>query len=107
VIILTALAMGVRNATVRRLAVPDMTTTVLTLTLTGLAADSSFAGGSNTRLGRRTASVLLMFLGAASGALLLRWGASLPLALSCICVLATAMGYTALRATDQPTEGVR
>jgi Predicted membrane protein len=107
VIILTALAMGVRNATVRRLAVPDMTTTVLTLTLTGLAADSSFAGGSNTRLGRRTASVLLMFLGAASGALLLRWGASLPLALSCICMLVTAMGYTALRTTDQPTEGVR
>src|SRR3984893_1484590 len=36
-IILTAVAMGLRNATVRRLAVPDMTTTVLTLTLTGPA----------------------------------------------------------------------
>jgi uncharacterized membrane protein YoaK (UPF0700 family) len=35
---LTALAMGLRNATVRRLKVPDLTTTVLTLTLTGLAA---------------------------------------------------------------------
>jgi uncharacterized membrane protein YoaK (UPF0700 family) len=32
VILLTALAMGVRNATVRKLAVPDLTTTVLTLT---------------------------------------------------------------------------
>ena len=40
VIALLAVAMGVRNATVRRLAVPDLTTTVLTMTLTGLAADS-------------------------------------------------------------------
>ena len=40
VIALLALAMGVRNATVRRIAVPDLTTTVLTLTLTGLASDS-------------------------------------------------------------------
>ena len=46
---LTASAMGVRNATVRRLAVPDLTTTVLTLTLTGLGADSSLAGGNNPR----------------------------------------------------------
>src|ERR1700686_1321884 len=46
VIVLTAVAMGLRNATVRRLAVPDLTTTVLTLTLTGLAADSFFGGGA-------------------------------------------------------------
>lgn len=84
-----------------------MTTTVLTLTLTGLAADSSFAGGSNTRIGRRAASVLLMFLGAANGALLLRWGASLPLALSCICVLVAAVGYAACRTPENPTEGLR
>lgn len=46
VIALLALAMGVRNATVRRLGVPDLTTTALTMTLTGLAADSPAAGGS-------------------------------------------------------------
>ena len=45
--------MGLRNATVRRLAVPDLTTTVLTLTLTGFAADLSFAGGNNPRSLRR------------------------------------------------------
>src|SRR5829696_3265410 len=33
-----ALAMGTQNAMARRLAVPDLTTTVLTLTLTGVAA---------------------------------------------------------------------
>src|SRR5229473_733390 len=40
-IALTALAMGTRNAAVRKLAIPDLTTTVLTLTITGIAADSS------------------------------------------------------------------
>ncbi|MBC7273240.1 MAG: DUF1275 domain-containing protein, partial [Streptomyces sp.] len=34
-IVLLSLAMGVQNAVARRLAVPDLTTTVLTLTLTG------------------------------------------------------------------------
>src|SRR5256885_1173324 len=69
VIVLTALAMGVRNATVRKLALPDLTTTVLTLTLTGLAADSRLAGGANPRAWPRGAPVLSMFSGAAVGAL--------------------------------------
>ncbi|MGW4995693.1 YoaK family protein [Streptomyces mirabilis] len=71
-IALIALAMGLRNATVRRLAVPDVTTTVLTLTLTGLASDSSLAGGSNPRAGRRLASVLAMLAGALAGAVLVQ-----------------------------------
>lgn len=95
VIILTAVAMGLRNATVRRLAVPDMTTTVLTLTLTGLAADSSPAGGDNPRLGRRAASVLLMFGGALLGALLLRHSLALPLVVSGVCVLVATAAYAA------------
>jgi uncharacterized membrane protein YoaK (UPF0700 family) len=70
-IILLALAMGVQNATARRLAVPDLTTTVLTLTLTGLAADSRLAGGSGAHTGRRLLSVGGMLLGATLGALLL------------------------------------
>jgi uncharacterized membrane protein YoaK (UPF0700 family) len=44
-IALLGLAMGVQNATARALAVPDLTTTVLTLTITGVAADSRLAGG--------------------------------------------------------------
>ena len=72
VIVLTAVAMGLRNATVRRLAFPDLTTTVLTLTLTGLAADSSLAGGNNPRPLRRIFLVVAMFAGAAIGAILLR-----------------------------------
>jgi len=69
-ITLLALAMGVQNAAARRLAVPDLTTTVLTLTLTGLAADSTLAGGKNPHPGRRMQATAVMFLGAAVGAFL-------------------------------------
>jgi uncharacterized membrane protein YoaK (UPF0700 family) len=68
---LMALAMGVQNATARRLAVIDLTTTVLTLTLTGIAADSWLGGGTGARTARRVIAVGAMLLGAFVGALLL------------------------------------
>ncbi len=82
VIGLTALAMGIRNATVRKLGMPDLTTTVLTMTITGLAADSSLAGGTNPRWQRRVAAVLTMFAGAAAGVLILKRSAFDAL---CVC----------------------
>jgi uncharacterized membrane protein YoaK (UPF0700 family) len=82
VICLTALAMGFRNATVRRLGVADLTTTLLTLTLTGLAADSYLAGGTNPRWRRRTASILGMFAGGFSGVFLLKISVALALGVS-------------------------
>src|SRR5260370_18960137 len=69
-IALMALAMGTRSAAVRKLAIPDLTTTVLTLTITGIAADSSLANGNNPRLARRVTSVVAMFLGAPLGAVI-------------------------------------
>jgi uncharacterized membrane protein YoaK (UPF0700 family) len=67
--VLLALAMGAQNAIVRGLAVPDLTTTVLTLTLTGLAADRHpDQGRSPTR--RRIGAVAAMLGGAAGGGVL-------------------------------------
>lgn len=74
IIALTGLAMGFRNATIRQLKVPDLTTTVLTLTITGLAADSSAAGGANPNWARRIGSVTAIFLGAAIGGYLVFHG---------------------------------
>jgi uncharacterized membrane protein YoaK (UPF0700 family) len=100
IVALTALAMGFRNATVRQLKVPDLTTTVLTLTLTGLAADSSPAGGANPNWGRRIASVGAIFVGAALGAFLLAHaGMAAPLALAGAMIL----GGTALCAVRPGT----
>jgi uncharacterized membrane protein YoaK (UPF0700 family) len=91
-IVLTGLAMGVRNAVVRNLAVADVTTTVLTLTITGLAGDAPFVGGHGTRSGRKALSILLMFAGALIGTvLLLTWGFMIPLALSALLSLAVAV----------------
>jgi uncharacterized membrane protein YoaK (UPF0700 family) len=81
VISMTAAAMGFRNATVRRLGVPDLTTTVLTMTITGMAADSSLADGNNPRWPRRICAVLTMFGGAIIGALLLKYSAAIALLL--------------------------
>jgi uncharacterized membrane protein YoaK (UPF0700 family)/predicted GNAT family acetyltransferase len=98
VIALLAFAMGVRNATVRRLAVPDLTTTVLTMTLTGLAADSSLAGGANRGAGRRTAAVAAMLAGATAGAALyLHIGAGLPLLVAALAAAAAAVAFSRTR----------
>lgn len=92
-IALLASAMGLRNAVVRRIAVPDLSTTVLTMTLTGLAADSRLAGGSGNGSVRRLSAVVSMLLGALSGALLLKTSLSLPLALAGALALATGLLY--------------
>jgi uncharacterized membrane protein YoaK (UPF0700 family) len=100
-IVTLALAMGVQNATARRLAVPDLTTTVLTLTLTGLAADSRLAGGSGGHPARRLISVSAMLTGALVGALLvIHVDLVLPLALAAVLMASTAIAAHRLSAQD-------
>jgi len=93
VIALLACAMGVRNATVRHVGVPDLTTTVLTMTLTGLAAESPVARGSGKGSGRRVAAVLAMLAGALAGALLLKTSLVLPLVAAAGLALVTWLVY--------------
>jgi uncharacterized membrane protein YoaK (UPF0700 family) len=93
VIALLAFAMGLRNATVRRIGVPDLTTTVLTMTLTALAAESPIAGGSGRGSVRRLAAVLAMFAGALAGALLLKSSLVLPLVAAAALALVTLLAY--------------
>jgi uncharacterized membrane protein YoaK (UPF0700 family) len=66
------ICMGIQNASARTLAIPDLTTTVLTLTITGIAADSRLAGGSGSKAGRRLLPVITMLGGAVVGAVLVR-----------------------------------
>jgi uncharacterized membrane protein YoaK (UPF0700 family) len=65
---LVALAMGLQNAVVRRLKVFDLTTTVLTMTLTGIAAD--FRQRDPFAVLRRLLAVVAMLAGAVVGAVL-------------------------------------
>jgi uncharacterized membrane protein YoaK (UPF0700 family) len=82
IIALVALAMGVRNAVVRKLAVPDLTTTVLTLTLTGLAADTVGRTAGWRQSSRRVAAVSAMLIGALVGGLLEKHSLAWPLAVA-------------------------
>jgi uncharacterized membrane protein YoaK (UPF0700 family) len=64
-----AVAMGMQNSTARGLAVPDLSTTVLTSTLSGFAAEIRRQGYAAAA--RRGLAVFAMFVGAVLGTLLL------------------------------------
>jgi len=86
-IVLLAAAMGMQNATARKLAVPDLTTTVLTLTITGIAADRDPG-----KLTRRLISVAAMLAGACVGAVLvLHTRIYYPLIIAVVMLAAVAM----------------
>ncbi len=88
VIALLALAMGIRNATMRHVGVVDLTTTVLTGTLTNLATGLPIFGGSGKATARRLLTVLALLMGALTGALLLQ--VALVLAMGTAAALAAA-----------------
>lgn len=95
---LAAVALGLRNAAVRRLAVPDLTTTVLTMTLTGIAAD--VRQRNIAVVVRRLLSVAAMLLGALIGALLVRHtdpSAGFFLAAALAAVVAVTAAWTSRR----------
>ena len=103
IVAVLAVAMGGQNAVARRLAVPDLTTTVLTLTVTGLVADAT----SWAVRRRRLVPVVAMLGGALAGGALLRWvGTAAPLwtaalVLGCCALAAVA----AARAPQSQTWG--
>jgi uncharacterized membrane protein YoaK (UPF0700 family) len=92
IVILAALgvSMGLQNAVARKLGIADLTTTVLTMTLTGIAADSSLAGGTNPRLARRIAAVITMLGGALAGAWIVLHAGVTPALVTAAAIVATA-----------------
>jgi len=103
-----ALAMGLQNATARRLAVPDLSTTVLTLTITGIAADKAGGGGTGPTNagptnGRRLVSVSAMIIGAVIGAVfVLHVAIVLPLVTALVLLVAVAVTARLRGSTDAP-----
>lgn len=96
---LLAFAMGLRTATVRRLGVPDMSTTVVTMTLAGFAADSRLAGGGDDGHWRRGAVVGAMLVGAIIGALLVKVDLALVLVAAAAFVLVAALAFASTATT--------
>lgn len=105
-IALLGIGMGVQNAAARSLAVPDLTTTVLTLTITGTSADSKLAGGPGGKPGRRLLSVAAMFLGALIGAAAALHGHA-PLSLLCAVILLITAASVAWRTRTSEADWTR
>lgn len=103
---LLGVAMGLQNATARRLAIPDLTTTVLTMTLTALGADSPVGSGNGPPPWRKLIGVAAMFVGAAIGAALVLKG-YVWLALVTVVALqlvTAAVAYRHIRSTEAWTK---
>jgi uncharacterized membrane protein YoaK (UPF0700 family) len=101
---LTAVAMGLQNAAARRLAVPDLTTTVLTMTLTGMAAD--LRARNYPVLAQRGLAVATMLVGAIAGALLVlhvRPAAALEVAAGLLALVAAGAAWAARRSAPWQT----
>jgi uncharacterized membrane protein YoaK (UPF0700 family) len=96
-IVAMAAAMGVQNAAAQLLSVPELTTTVLTRTLTGIATELGLLGHPR-EIGatflRRLVAVAAMLLGALVGGLLVLH-VSIPAALALAAVLVLAVGLAA------------
>jgi uncharacterized membrane protein YoaK (UPF0700 family) len=100
-IVLLGIAMGLQNATARSLAVPDLTTTVLTLTLTGITSDGAQKGQS--KLGRRLVSIVSMFVGGLVGTLLvIHSNGAYALVLAVVLLLVVVIGSGRVRNASAP-----
>ena len=102
---LLAAAMGVQAGVARTLAVKDVTTVVVTSTMTALAAESTLGAGSGgTAWRRRAGAIVLIALGALAGAGLLRVHLGAGLGLAALIVLGTAVGgHLAARRREHAT----
>lgn len=95
-------AMGLQAAAARHLAVKDVTTVVVTSTMTGLAADSWLGARTQQPWARRLLAILLILLGAAVGALALLAGLATGILISALISAAVAIvGHRMLRARGE------
>ena len=100
--VLLAATMGIQNAAVRHLKVPDLTTTVLTMTLTGIATDVRNGECRKPPMRRRLAAVVAMVGGAVVGAeLVLHRGATADLVLVTAILALVMVGTAITRAHDR------
>ncbi len=97
----SALAMGMQSAVGRRLAVPGVSTNVLTMAMTGLMAELAAVGISGSNIRRWGTAILAMGLGAALGAALFR--ADRPLLLLPIAVVLAGVCVIASLRLGRPT----
>ena len=100
IVAVAALALGVQNSVVRHLAVPDLTTTVLTMTLTGIGAD--LRRRDLATASRRVVTVLSMLVGAFVGAVLVTQAGVAAGIVAVLVVTAVALVASAVASRGAP-----
>lgn len=95
-----ALLMGAQAATARTLAVADMTTVVVTSTITAFASETLFQPGFAWLRHRRLWAIVAIFLGALIGALTMKWHVSVPVfGAAAVTAAVAAVGHRQVRTT--------
>lgn len=85
-----AVAFGIQNSTARQFGIQELSTTVLTTTISGLGFDSRLAGGTGDREKLRYGVVLTILAGATLGATLTRFVVAPVIALAAALVATSA-----------------
>ncbi|WP_394249673.1 YoaK family protein [Arthrobacter pityocampae] len=89
-----ATVMGIQAATAKRLKVAEITTVVVTSTITGLASDSRLAGGKSPFWARRASAIALIMAGAVVGAVALKGDLWIGIAVSAVLsAVVTLLGH--------------
>lgn len=89
-----AVAMGAQASTARFLAVTDMTTVVVTSTITSYASETVFAGGLAWFTHRRLWAVVAIFSGALAGGLMMQLHICVPVYVTAVATLCvTLLGH--------------
>jgi uncharacterized membrane protein YoaK (UPF0700 family) len=81
-----AVAFGIQNSTARQFGIQELSTTVLTTTISGIGFDSRLAGGTGDRGRLRYSVVLSLCAGAAVGAAMTRFTVAPVIALAAVVV---------------------
>lgn len=86
-----AVTFGIQNSTARQFGIQELSTTVLTTTISGLGFDSRLAGGTGEREKLRFSVVLTLCAGAAVGATMTRFTVAPVIALAAAVVAVAAV----------------
>ena len=85
-----AVTFGIQNSTARQFGIQELSTTVLTTTISSIGFDSRLAGGTGERQKLRYGVILTIFSGAALGATLTRFAVAPVIALASAVVASSA-----------------
>jgi uncharacterized membrane protein YoaK (UPF0700 family) len=103
-IALSSFGMGMQNAAARHLAVPGLTTTVITTALTGFMVDLPALGISGTGQRRAGWAVLALFSGAAIGAALMVYARPFaPILTAGTVAMVASIAYRSFDSSPKPT----